>query len=125
MPALGRIIALAIISTSLSGCETLMEDSIISSETMVDGGDGSLIRADVTQSMLGELMYRYRAVNYSGGPICAQVTLVQTRASNYSLGGIYLVPNGQVRDIGYMDNGGHVESRLWSPNASGTCGSGY
>lgn len=121
-----RVLALAVGVVFLGGCETLGEPSIIRSEVKLEITSGSmagaLIRTDLTQDMLGGLMYRYRAFNGSGVPVCARALLVSTHASNYSFGGTYLVPSGATVELGYMDDGGTVEYDLWAPNASGVCG---
>jgi len=121
-----RALALVFSVVALAGCETLAEESVISSDVhlQADSGPmaGALIRSDLTQDLLGGLMYRYRAVNYSSVPVCAQATLISTSASNYSFGGARLVPAGATVELGYADDGSLVEYDLWPANASGACG---
>ena len=126
MRAVCRALSLAFTVVALAGCETLAEESVISSDVKVraDSGPmaGALIRSDLTQDLLGGLMYRYRAVNHSGVPVCARATLISTSASNYSFGGARLVPVGATVELGYADDGSMVEYDLWPVNASGACG---
>jgi hypothetical protein len=126
MRAICGVLALAFSIVALAGCETLADETIVSSDVKLraDSGPmaGALIRSDLTQDLLGGLMYRYRAVNYSSVPVCARASLISTSASNYSFGDGKLVPSGATVDLGYADDGSTVEYDLWPADASGSCG---
>jgi hypothetical protein len=121
-----RILTVALGVGALGGCETLGGASTVSSDVMIEATSGRMtgaaIRRDLTEDLLGEQMYRYRAVNNSAVPVCASVRLISTSAANYSFGGARLVPSGATVELGYQDNGGTLEYDLWAPNASGVCG---